>query len=406
MADNSNSRKKALIVGVLAFLFAGGGVFLFFIIQGSNDLTGANKKGAFTYGGVAREATASFFKFVGFDDVESMVKEPAKERPRVKEYADAGLLDEAEAPAAASDVPWAPSAASPRSASPTSVPRMAGGGGSGVGGLGGGGSKSSGGASRFADGSGAGNTKISAKLPDAAEGAPSKGTLGTLKNARAMLGEGLRSGSAMTAKGKWDSSFGVGRTGGGASGDLAYGKSGLVNLDRIKKGEVDNLKTTEKGSLKVPDVGAPTEDKSKGVGEGDPVLEKAKETAKEAATKSMAEAMTGAMGKGLSGAGTSKDGTPALESGECDANAGPQTQVCSNMLKKQVPGDISAGYKQVATLPEGKVFEVSFKGAGPGITPDLKGQPVSYNDTALMLMRPDGKIEFSGWKNKEVPAGK
>ncbi|OGR67302.1 MAG: hypothetical protein A2081_01525 [Elusimicrobia bacterium GWC2_61_19] len=404
MADNSNSRKKALIVGVLAFLFAGGGVFLFFIIQASNDLTGANKKSGFTYGGVAREATASFFKFVGFDDVESMIKEPPAERPRLKEYEEAGLLDAAPPAAAAADadMPWAPSAASGRSASPSSVPKMGGRGGSGVGGLGGGGSKSSGGMSRFDNAPGAGNTKVSANTLASAGGAPSKGTFASLKNTRAMLGEGLRSGSAMTAKGKWDSSFGVGRAGGGSGADLAYGKPGLVNLDKIKKGEVDNLKTTEKGSLKVPDVGAPEKDKD---AEGkDPVIEKAKEAAEDAVTKGMASAMTGAIGQGLNkGMGSGDDRTAPMESGQCDASAGPQTQVCTGVLAKQAPGDTGASYKQVGTTAEGRVYEVSFLGSGPGITEKFKGAEVNYNDTATMVIKKDGSVTFSGWKNNEVP---
>jgi len=39
MQDNSANRRKTLIISVLLFLFAGGGIFLFFVVQGSNDLT-------------------------------------------------------------------------------------------------------------------------------------------------------------------------------------------------------------------------------------------------------------------------------------------------------------------------------------------------------------------------------
>ncbi|MBI5743251.1 MAG: hypothetical protein HY952_01755 [Elusimicrobia bacterium] len=404
MADNSENRKKTLIVSVLAFLFIGGGVFLFFVIQGSNDLTDSGKKNTFTYGGAAREATASFFKFIGFDDVESIAKEGPKERPREKEYAAAGILDSAGTSSKSEDeVPWSRPPSSGRSASPSSIPRMEGGGTSGVGG-GGGGSKSSGGVSRFGEGSDSGNTKIAAKAPEAAAaGETGKGTLGALAKTRAMLGEGLRSGSASTAKGKWDASFGSGRAGSGGGSELAYAKSGLVNLDKIKKGEIDNLKTTDPKSLKIPDVAAPVKDEKAGAAT-DPALKKAQETAEDAIKKSMASSMLGAVGQGLgnsvSGGSGSEDtdraqGSGPMESGSCAANS--STPLCSSMAKSKVPTDTGISYTQIGSTSEGKIMQVNYAGTGPGITAAYKGETVPYNDACNVLVKPDGTTKVIGW---------
>lgn len=408
MADNSNNRKKTLLVGLLAFLAAGGGVFLFFIIQASNDLTGVNKKGVFTYGGVAREATTSFFKFIGFDDVDSIAKEGPKERLRMKEYAAAGILDETPA-AAEEEVPWAPPAASGSSSTPSYVPKMGAKGGSGVGGMGGGGTKSTGGTSRFSAGSTAGNTNISGRAPEAGTGEQSKGTLGALKNARAALGDGLRSGSATTAKGKWDASFGVGRSASGG-GDMAYGKTGLVNLDKIKKGEIDNLKTTDPRSLKTPEPGAPEHAKEEE--KKDPVLAAAKEAAEDAIAKSMASSMAGAVGQGITPKSSDKSrltdptgrSTTPGDSGVC--TTGSSAGVCSAAATEQIPSDKNVSYTQVGANADGPVYEVAYDGSGKGITAGLKGQDVNYRDTAIVQITKDGpKILTMGAINETaVPA--
>lgn len=410
MADNSNGRKKTLIVSVLAFLFIGGGIFLFFIIQGANDLTGANKNDKFHYGGAARQAAASFFKFVGFDDVESISKEGVKERPRITELLESG--GELPATAAAdSDQDWGQAPAQ-RSAAPSSIPKMAGRGGSGVGGGGAGGTKSSGGVSRFGDGAGGGNTRVTGKSLASAGGAPSKGTLGALKNARAMLGEGLRSGSAMTAKGKWDSSFGVGGGSGRGGSDLAYGKGGLVKLDGIEKGEVDNLKTTENRSLTPPDVKAFKEDKDAEA--KDPVLKKAKEAAEDAMKKNLASTAIGAIGDGLTGGGKGGDkggdglgggdGPGPTDSGSCAA--GDTSPVCSTAGQSAMPGDTGMDYKEIGVASNGdKIYEIDMKGSGPGITDGLKDQPVEYHDRATMQCGPSGCQVLNWQPPVEVPMG-
>jgi len=263
MADNSNNRKKALIVSVLAFLFAGGGIFLFFVVQGANDITGAGKKNSFSYGFAVREAVLPLFKRMGFSTVEDEMIAATAERMKARGIEP--VSDISAAPADVSDwMAQAPSgapSASARSGAPARVPKMAGRAGTPVGGISGGGSKSAGGATRFGPGSSAGMTSVSGKGQAGSQGVTEKGTLSALKTTRAMLGEGLRSNSAMTASNKWNQSFGVGSgSGGSGGGSLAYNKSGLVALDKIKSGEISNLKMDKKGGLKTPDVAAPKKD--------------------------------------------------------------------------------------------------------------------------------------------------
>lgn len=313
MADNSNDRKKTLFISMLVFLLGGGGIFLFFIIQGSNDLTGAKGKGNFTYGEAAREGVTSFFKNIGvISEEEKTLTVAGAIRLEAKE----GILDDSKAPAADVSDWMAPAGGkSGQARGNTTVPRMSGGGTSGVGGLGGGGSKSAGGVSRFGEGAESGSTKITGTA--GGTGAPAgKGTLGALTKARAALGEGLQSGSAMTAKSSWDRSFGVGGGSAKAGPSMAYAKTGLVNLDKIKKGEVDNLKTTDIKSLKTPEPGAFKEDKD--AESKDSVLQKAKQDAAEAAAKAAKEAIAKSMASAATDGlgGTASAAKPATSSGK------------------------------------------------------------------------------------------
>jgi hypothetical protein len=250
------------------------------------------------------------------------------------------------------------SSPAPRAGS-TAVPKMSGAGGSGVGGAGGGGSKSAGGVSRFGDGASAGNTTISARSQAGADGPAGKGTMASLKSARALLGAGLRSDSAMTARSKWGQSFGAGTGGGKSGGDLAYSKSGLVNLDKIKSGEIKSLKPGP-----IAEVGAFERDKE--AESKDPTLNAAKEKAKadmeaeskKAAAKALADAAANAA------SGTPKSETPAT-------GAGPETKAGNT---PKVPDDVQAEASSLArfketSLPGGG----SFTDSTLSITPNSDG---------------------------------
>jgi len=115
-----------------------------------------------------------------------------------------------------------------------------------------GGSKSTAEMSKFSGGGDASNVSISGARQAGKAAQGRGGVMGALASAKAMMGDSLKTGSAMAARSKWGQAFGVG--GGGKTGELAYGSSGLVQLDTIKSGAIDNLKTTDAGSLKVTPV--------------------------------------------------------------------------------------------------------------------------------------------------------
>jgi len=264
MADNSNGRKKTVIISLLAFLLVGGGVFLFFIIQGANDLTGPKNKN-FHYGSVARNSLAPFFKYLGVSgaDDETLAKiGKAMHESRLKALGvnNSGIDMSGWMSAAPGGAPSGSGrgGASASARAPAVIPKMSGGRGGG-GGISGDGQSNSSGASRFAGGTGSGNTKIAAASSGGAGTGSGRGTLGSLRGAQAMLSAGLRSGSAMTAKNTWDKSFGAGTTarGGAGSGALAYGSKGLTGLDTIKTGDISNLKTTDPQASNPPDASMP-----------------------------------------------------------------------------------------------------------------------------------------------------
>jgi hypothetical protein len=362
MADHSKDRKKALVMLVLLFLFAGGGIFLYFIIQGANDLTGAGKGNTFTYSGAVREGVSSFFKYIGFDSEESSLA-------KCKQAVDAVREEKAVAAEGISD--WTASkddgggSASARPVTPTSVPKMGGGGMSGVGGGGGGGTNSSSRISRFGGEDGAGSVSVKAGQASGSGLTKKSATMDALKRANTQMGDALRSGSAMTAKGKWDASFGVGG-GAGRSGDMAYGKAGLVGLDKIKTGEIASLKTTDPKSLNVPkpdplvDKDAQAKDKNLNA-----AMAKA---ADDAAKKAAEQAMISAAGNSLN---SSKPDTKTTDSGT--DRGGPATS-------RDVPSQVTDTVKTMLLqdVPLGGDVRYSDTTATIG-APDSSGNyPVSY----------------------------
>ncbi len=297
-SNNSTNRRRTLITLIVAFLLIGGGVFTFLIFQGLGDLKGENN-GAFSYGFAARNIVLPLSNYFSLGDNEA--RSAGKAMRPLPPGMESSLLDGTPA-ADISD--WMAkgaagtntgasagraSGAPPLPGGKTSVPRMGGGLGSAVGGGGGGGSKSSGSPSKFSPGSDASNTSVTGAKDGKGLPAGRSGTLNALSSARAALSDGLKSGSAMTAKSKWDQGFGLGSTG-KKTGDLAYGKSGLVGLDHIKKGDIADLKMTGAQTLKTAE---PTPEKDEAA------------TAKDAKAKSDlgADAAKEALGKAVSETG-------------------------------------------------------------------------------------------------------
>ena len=257
-SNSSANRKRTLISLVVAFLLIGGGIFTFLIFQGLGDLKG-DGAGSFTYGFAARNIILPLSNYFSLGDNE------ARPTSKIMRPLPPGMEDSLLDGSPAADISdWMAkgnagtnagagagraSGASSQSAGRTVVPKMGGGLGGAVGGAGGGGSKSSGSPSKFSGGPSASNTSVTEAKDGKGLGQGKSGTLNALSSARAALSDGLKSGSAMTAKAKWDQGFGLGTTG-KKTGDLAYGKSGLVGLDHIKKGDISDLKMTGAQSLK------------------------------------------------------------------------------------------------------------------------------------------------------------
>lgn len=403
MQDNSRDKKKTLVVSVLAFLFIGGGVFLFFIIQGSNDLTGKGKN-SFSYGAAAREGVSSFFKSIGVVPDEEAIREKRKDdilaaygfMPDGKTAGDLSdwmSNDRAAAPA------QAPGGYTPR---PSAVPSMSKASMSQPGG-GGGGSKSSGSSSRFGGGENSGATSVSAAAKSAAPGASGKGTLGALKNARSLLGEGLRSGSAMTASSKWGQSFGVGGSG-GKSGELAYNKSGLVGLDKIKSGEIASLKMDKNGAALAPEAGAFERDKNAESKDANLQAKNAesKNNLENETKTAAAQAALDGLGKGMTP--TSKDPT-----GE-DKNTSPGSPITE---EEKAAGQRLTNGPQA--LSDGSTFQnsavVITRNSDGGATFNITGSvtpsagstepPAEY--TFSMIKNPDGSVTAGEFVWKTAP---
>ena len=393
MTDNSDKRKRTLIVSVLAFLLTGGGVFLFFVVQGSNDLTGKGKKGSFSYGSAAREGVSSFFKTVGFlpDDEEILAKQKESRMAARGFLPDGGLAAADLSNWMAKDTPPSSASASVSPpAKPTYVPKMSGGAASGLGG-GGGSAKSAGSVSRFGGESDQRTTSVSKAGQASATGTTDKGTLGTLKNAKALLGDGLRSNSAMTAQSKWGQSFGVGGPGAsGKSGDLAYNKTGLVNLDKIKSGEIASLKPGA-----APEAGAFDRDKEaekKDAGLQAAAKEASEKSKKDQEKKEMAKALTDAAGGALSqsGAGDPKS-APGEDPGQAPITDEEKEEAAALAFTQPTPlGDGSVAKDNtvhVTRAPDGGL-EIEIE--GQMTTPE--GETIPYTD--VIRKAPDGTLTF------------
>lgn len=388
MAENDKGRKKALIVSVLIFLLFGGGIFLFFVIQGADDLKDDKMKN-FSYGSGARAGVSAFMKYLGFTSDEAEFSQTARGRIAAR-----GLDSSASGPTAdISD--WMDkggsetdssggSAASGSRGFGASVSRMAAKG-SGLGSAGGALSKSSAELSRFGSGGDSNNVNVSKAGALGARGPGAKNaTLSSLRNSQAYLGDALRSSSAMEAKTKWGQSFGVGRTGEGG-GRLGYAKSGMLKLDAIKSGEITSLKTDDPKSLKVADVSAPKRDKEAEA--KDPILSKMKEDAKAGVMNPMFAPLRPNGGGG--GDGEGGDSTPPPPITALGSLPPPEGIYCSNAegCSTKPPGGT---YRDNApTYQKGKDgWQVIYEGQQT----NADGSIIFYKD--VVPLNPGGEPQF------------
>ncbi len=266
------NKKKALIVFGFLFLVFGGGVSVFFMSSGIEDLKGFDKKSKFSYGFGFKKAAMPFFEYLGFTDGED-TRDKSEISLEVKERFDDGLQSvssagantksSANSKAKAGDKGKSYKPRRPRfrmSSKNRGINR------------GRSGSKSSLAKSSFSKS----DAKKDINITETGLAAKEK-----LKNARAytamrktnnLLAQTHKTNSSMDAKSKWDKSF-IG--GGAARGKMAY-KGSAVELDEMSPSILD-LKEANEGTLAIPEVGAPKKDAAATA--KDPALEKLKNAA-------------------------------------------------------------------------------------------------------------------------------
>ena|GEM_PF-1429988 len=256
--SRENNRKKAIIALVGVFMVLGGVLFIFSVFQSLGDLR-EHDKTPFVYGYTARGAALPLFQYFGLAEEEKEQEAGRRDRgmdlSRLYQSKKGDVSDWMAKPGASS-AGAASSSASASAALP--VPSRGGAQGgpplsrlaasAGFGAASGGGSRSAADKAAFSGGDGSGNLNMSGGKQDGGYGLKGKGAMGALASARAVLSDGLRSGSALTARAKWGQAFGVGS--GGQVSDMSYGKSGLVGLDKIQSGIPDSLKETDIKTLK------------------------------------------------------------------------------------------------------------------------------------------------------------
>lgn len=237
---------------------------MYMVFQGLGDMSGGAKTD-FSYGFDVRNAALPVFEYFGMAENREADQTEATKKRIAERGLETSLLDEPQADISDwmakggdGEKGGGPSGSFPAPPARANIPKMSGGIGR-VGGAGGGASRSSAGISRFGGAADPGSVKVSGTGRGGPEPAKGRSAINALGDVRAALGEGLVSGSAMTAKSKWDQGFGSGATG-KKGGELAYGKSGLIKLDHIKSGEIADLKTAGSGSLKIAEPGNPVRD--------------------------------------------------------------------------------------------------------------------------------------------------
>ena len=311
-----SSKNKASAMGAAAFLLAGGLVFFVMAVMGEKDLRKDDIK--FSYGNVLKGAFSPIEDFFTKSDKQEKNEKIARVRmhSRGAEFADesVNINDWLDAPADNTGVSSYSSGAGGAGYSKEAKTK---------------GSRNPGEHSEYrkmeaslgsASFSGGGGTsKTSASISSFQSEAVSKSAVNSdkktvssslkkkgettakqmLQSTREELSTALTSGSAVTAKTNWGSSFDGTQTAGfsnvkqGAGGKLssAYEEKGLVKLDEIKSGEIDNLKTDGKTSIAKASV--PKMDSSN-------AMNRTAKDAIEDSLKDVAGSLAGTVGEGLS----------------------------------------------------------------------------------------------------------
>lgn len=312
MGNNHNNRTKHIVAAGVFILVVGGGIISFVISQGKEDLWGVNK-GGFFYSFAESGAGVPWAKYFSLDEYPAGKVRYRRIDPALVAKADAaaGVRPAGKGSPGEENLP-ARGAVSPQPIRQTVVPAISAlkpgsivsGGGSmtaagkmSAAGSGTATAAGKAGGVKTSAGGGFGNVKVSDGRPGAQEGAKGReGALGVLNGARALTGEGAKSGSAMTASAKWGQAFGE-RTG-TKSGNLTYSNPGLVKLDATKSGEIESLKTAQAPAMDskaARDQAAEAKDETLNKMKGQEGAQAAKEAMTESAGQVAGQAAQGAV---------------------------------------------------------------------------------------------------------------
>lgn len=260
-------KKKSLLVGIFAFMLAGGAIFIMMIMMGTKDIKNQDARMNFSYSNVLAGAVAPLFEALGVTDADSANLEATRKRiasrdPDLFALTIDDWVGKKESPSLKIGSFGNKTSSGSRVNSYSSsepAPRadfgMGGGGFSG----GGGSSQTSGtgrsGSNSFASSSVKNAIDFKNGDKSAGQSLPAmkgKNAINTLTASRKMLSGALTSGSANVARSNWNASFGQGQaraTGGSTSGfnngkidKSAFKDANAVALDRIESGEIMNLK--------------------------------------------------------------------------------------------------------------------------------------------------------------------
>ena len=267
------SKNKSLATGILAFLLAGGAVFVMMILMGTKDIKDQDARMNFSYGNVLAGAVAPLFEALGID--EGSLSDNAtinRMENRAKALGDALSISDwlGITPGSSGDEDsgsksgrdnfssdYSDSRYSSEASAP--IPRAEFGMSDGMGGMGGGStgisSKGHQGANTFSSKAAQDVFKGDGKLTEGGQLPAMKGknAINTLKASRQMLGSALTSGSATVARNNWSAAFGQSKALSGKSSGFANGKlnkevfkdANAAALDKIESGEIKNLKLSD-----------------------------------------------------------------------------------------------------------------------------------------------------------------
>ena len=269
------TKKKSMAVGMLAFLLAGGAVFLMMIMMGTKDIKNQDARMSFSYGNVIAGAVAPLFEALGLTETDPSKQEVIAEKMKSHsgKYGKLNINDwlgiKPDSVASIKDSNFGKGSyggSSGRSASagtPTHIEKMDSGFSGGFSSSGGGGSSSS--SSRD------GNSFAQSSVKDAINKNGSGGDASAnkyslkggkdnaikyLRGVRQTIGDGLASGSAAMARGNTASVYGQGKAklahsgkasgfGNGKLAQSAFNDANAVALDRIESGDIMNLKMSD-----------------------------------------------------------------------------------------------------------------------------------------------------------------